>query len=212
MSSFYSREELLHLGLQEYGENVLISRKASLYNVSDIRIGSHVRIDDFVILSGKITIHNFVHIGAFSVLIGGNEGIEIQDFTGVSLGCKILSSSDDFSGNTLSNPMIPKEFKNVQSVKITLQKHALLGSGSVVLPNSGGLAQGVSVGALSLVTRPTKPFGIYFGNPAKRILEREKNLLVLEKQFLAKLDSINLTQDTINTRVANNLRGGGGND
>ena len=31
MNSFYSSEELKNLGLKSYGENVLISRKASLY-------------------------------------------------------------------------------------------------------------------------------------------------------------------------------------
>ncbi|WP_444979503.1 acyltransferase, partial [Helicobacter cinaedi] len=69
----------------------------------------------------------------------------------------------------------------------------IVGAGSVILPSSKGLSEGVSVGALSLVVRPTKPFGIYFGNPAKRILERSKNILTLEKEFLKSLKSEFLT-------------------
>ena len=54
MNSFYSPEELKSLELKEYGENVLISRKCSIYGAENIRLGSHVRIDDFCVLSGKV--------------------------------------------------------------------------------------------------------------------------------------------------------------
>ena len=46
--SFYSAEELQTLGLASFGEDVRISRKASIYNPGRISIGNHVRIDDFV--------------------------------------------------------------------------------------------------------------------------------------------------------------------
>jgi len=54
MNSFYTEDELKEIGLKSYGHNVLISRKANLYSVSEISIGNNVRIDDFCILSGKI--------------------------------------------------------------------------------------------------------------------------------------------------------------
>ena len=53
-TSFYSREELLDLGLKSVGENVRISRKVSIYGAEQISIGDNVRIDDFCILSGII--------------------------------------------------------------------------------------------------------------------------------------------------------------
>jgi len=46
-TSFYSQSELKSLGLKAYGRNVLISKKASFYNPSQISLGHHVRIDDF---------------------------------------------------------------------------------------------------------------------------------------------------------------------
>ncbi|MDR2409353.1 MAG: acyltransferase, partial [Bacteroidales bacterium] len=54
MNSFFSKEELKDIGFKSVGDNVLISRKASFYSVSNISIGSNVRIDDFCILSGNI--------------------------------------------------------------------------------------------------------------------------------------------------------------
>ena len=56
LDSFYTRYELNQLELASFGENVLISRKVSIYGAERIRIGDNVRIDDFCILSGKITL------------------------------------------------------------------------------------------------------------------------------------------------------------
>ena len=183
-TGYYSYEELKNIGVELSGDNIQISNKISLYNAEKIKIGNNVRIDDFVILIGPIEIGNYIHIGAGSILTGGDQGIVVEDFVGISSGCKIFSVSDDYSGDSLTNPTIPKIFKNILCNKIVLGKHSLIGSNSVILPSSGGLAQGVSVGALSLVKRPTTPFGIYFGCPAKRIGNRSQEVLRLEKEFL----------------------------
>ena len=55
-TSFYTNDELLDLGFQCVGSHVLISRKASLYGTKGMQIGDNVRIDDFCILSGEITL------------------------------------------------------------------------------------------------------------------------------------------------------------
>lgn len=62
MGNFLSESELKDLGLKEYGENVLIGRHAVLYNPEFLSIGSHVRIDDFTVISGKVTLGNYIHI------------------------------------------------------------------------------------------------------------------------------------------------------
>ncbi|EAO54015.1 O-acetyltransferase (cell wall biosynthesis) [Bacillus thuringiensis serovar israelensis ATCC 35646] len=73
MNSFYSQEELKKIGFLSVGKNVLISKKASIYNPGAISIGNHVRIDDFCILSGKITIGSYSHISAvYSVIWRGS--------------------------------------------------------------------------------------------------------------------------------------------
>jgi len=37
---------------------------------------------------------------------------------------------------------------------------------------------------MTLIHKSTTPWGVYVGNPARRIKERKKDLLVLEAQFL----------------------------
>ena len=80
MNSFYCAEELSEMGFKRVGENVLLSRKASIYSPTKISIGSNVRIDDFCILSGNITIGSNVHISAYTALFGGGE-IIIEDYS-----------------------------------------------------------------------------------------------------------------------------------
>ena len=46
--AIYTRDELQELGFSNVGENVKISKKASIYGASRISIGDNVRIDDFL--------------------------------------------------------------------------------------------------------------------------------------------------------------------
>ena len=48
------------------------------------------------------------------------------------------------------------------------------------------LEEGTSIGSMSLVLKSTKPWGIYIGNPSKRLKDRKKDLLKFEKQYLEK--------------------------
>ncbi|MGL5025069.1 MAG: acyltransferase, partial [Shewanella oncorhynchi] len=168
--AFLTKQQLNEMGFAALGCNVLISDKASIYGSSRIKIGSNVRIDDFCVLSageGGIEIGNYVHIAVFALLIGAGK-IIVSDFSGVSSRVSIYSSNDDYSGNFLTNPMVPAEYTNVTHAEVYLGKHVIIGSGSVVLPGVT-LHEGVAVGSLSLVTKDCEAFGVYIGVPAKKI-------------------------------------------
>jgi dTDP-4-amino-4,6-dideoxy-D-glucose acyltransferase len=186
--SMLNQEELSALGFKSVGKNVRISNKASFYNCANIEIGDSVRIDDFCVLSagsGGIKLGSYIHIGVFSSLIG-SEKIEINDFCNISSRVSIYSSSDDYSGSSMTNPMIPEGFKVIFSASVILEKHVLIGSSSVVLPGVH-LSQGVAIGAMSLVKDSYSEFSMVAGIPAKKIKDRRKNLLKLEEEFLNKI-------------------------
>ena len=183
LDSFYSSYELNELGLASFGENVLISHKVSIYGAEKISIGNNVRIDDFCILSGKITIGDYIHIAAYTALYGGDKGIIIQDFANLSSRTSIYSISDDYSGETMTNPMIPDKFKNIQSEEVIIERHVIIGSGCVVLPGVV-LKEGSSFGAMTLVNRSSESWSINAGIPFKKIKNRRKELLKLEEIFL----------------------------
>ncbi|PRX35681.1 galactoside O-acetyltransferase [Orenia metallireducens] len=189
MNSFYTREELEQVGFKSLGSNVLISRKASIYTPDQISIGNNVRIDDFSILSGELTIGNYIHVAAFCGLFG-KYGIELKDFSGLSSRVTIYSATDDYSGRTLTNPMIPKEYKKIKAGKVVLEKHTIVGASSIILPKVV-VREGTSIGAMSLVNKSTEEWKVYFGIPAKILKSRKKNLLDLEKTFLNSQGDIN---------------------
>ncbi len=190
MNSFFSREELYKLGLKNFGDNVLISKKASIYNADNISIGSNVRIDDFCILSGNIKIGSYVHISAYVGLFAGNDGIEINDFVAISSRCVIYAISDDYSGNSMTNPMVDDKYRNVYGGKVILEKHSILGTGTTVLPNVR-VKIGTAIGACSLINNDCDEWSIYVGCPAVKIKNRSKKILELEKQmFIDKLENI----------------------
>ncbi|MEE0264470.1 MAG: acyltransferase [Acutalibacteraceae bacterium] len=182
MNSFLSRDELNQLGFKSLGSNVMISRNASIYGAANISIGNNVRIDDFCILSGNIVIGDYVHIAACCCLFGGKSGIEMKDFTGISSRSAVYADSDDYSGAALTNPTVPDEYRNVTGGKVVFEKHALVGTGSTILPNVS-LGEGVSVGSMSLVNKSLEPWGIYVGIPCHFVKERSKNLLELETKM-----------------------------
>lgn len=178
------REVAEQMGFASIGENVQISDRASFYNISKISLGNNVRIDDFCVLSagiGGISIGNHIHIAVFSSLIGAGK-ITLSDFCNISSRVSIYSSNDDYSGSAMSNPTLPSQYTGVTDADVLLCKHVIVGCGCVILPGVT-LEEGVAIGALSLVTKDCEAFGIYAGNPARRIKERKRDLLELEKAF-----------------------------
>lgn len=183
MDNFLSREELMALGLKEVGEDVLIGRHAVLYTPERLSIGSHVRIDDFTVISGTVTLKNYIHISQFCGLYGGDKGIVMEDFSGLSSKCSIYAVSDDYTGASMTNPMIPSEYKpGAVSSPVLIGRHAIIGCNSVVLPGVK-VAEGTAVGSMSLCNKSTEEWSIYVGIPARRKGERKREILELEKKF-----------------------------
>ena len=185
-----TRSEIESMGFASVGDNVHLSRKASYYNCANIVIGNNVRIDDFCVISagvGGINIGNYIHIAVYGVLIGAGK-ITLHDFSGLSSRVSIYSSSDDYSGENMTNPMVSDEFTSVTHADVTIGRHVIIGAGSVVLPGVT-LEEGVAIGALSLVAKSCSRFGIYSGVPVKRIRERKQNILRLELKLIEQLNN-----------------------
>ena len=181
--AYLSASALENMGFKYLGKNVLVSDKASIYNADQIEIGDNSRIDDFCVISGSVKIGQFNHFTAMCLVAGGQPGIFFEDFCTLAYGVKVFSQSDDYSGGTLTNSLIPKKFKNETYENVYLCKHVIVGAGSIIMPGVN-VAEGCSIGAMALVNRSTEPWGIYVGSPAIRLRERKKDMLKLEQEFL----------------------------
>jgi galactoside O-acetyltransferase len=114
---------------------------------------------------------------------GGTEGIRFDDFSGLAYGCHVFSQSDDYTGLALTNPTVPAEFKKEKKEKVIIGKHCIVGTCSLIFPGVV-MSEGCSLGAMSMLTKSTEPWAIYFGIPAKKIKSRKKDLLKLERLYL----------------------------
>lgn len=181
---FLSPKQLEMMGFKSLGKNVKISTKASIYNANLIDIGDHSRIDDFCVISGKVSIGRNVHIAVFCNVAGGEKGIRFDDFAGLAYGCHVFTQSDNYEGDALTNPTVPDEYKQEIKKAIVIGRHCIVGTNSLVLPGVV-LAQGTSIGAHSMVTKSTEEWSIYYGTPARRIKARKKTLLEMEAKYLS---------------------------
>lgn len=182
---FYSEKELETLSFNRIGKNCKISKKTSFYGASRISLGDDVRIDDFCVISagsGGISLGNNVHIAVQVSIIGAAE-IVLEDFCGLSSKVCLYSSNDDYSGDYMTGPTLPKKFTNVLSKKVWLKKHVVVGCGSVILPGVT-IGECTAVGSLSLVNTSLDENIIACGVPAKKVKSRSTKLKSIEEKFL----------------------------
>ncbi len=178
MEGYYSELELKELGFKSLGDNVLISKKVSVYGACNMSIGNNVRIDDYVLLIGNIDIHNYIHIGAFCGLHASQGGrIVFEDFSGISSNVNIYASSDSFDGEyCTARPGLPDECIKTVCSEVCLGKYSQIGTGATLLPG-GCLGEGTAVGAMSLVNTKLEPWSIYAGVPCRRLRARSQNMI-----------------------------------
>lgn len=183
---YYNEHDLKMAGFKAIGHNVQIAKNCTIIGLENIEIGNNVRIDGYcsIIASGNgwLKLGSYIHIGSYCFLSAG-DGICMGDFSGLSQGVRIYSRTDDYSGKHLTNPTVPHRYTGITRGAVTLGRHVIVGSGSVILPKVM-IGEGSSVGALSLVNKSLESWGVYFGCPAKRLNERSKRLLELEAELM----------------------------
>ena len=154
------------------GKDVMIYPLAKIIGEESSTIGDSVIIDDFVLLSAgrRCVLGSFVHIAAFTSIVGGGEFI-MEDFCGLSGGIRVYTGNEDYSGGGLTNPAVPPPYRKPIRSFVCLQKHAIVGANSVILPGVT-IGTGAVVGATSLVKSDCDPWTIYVGSPARPIGKR----------------------------------------
>ena len=93
--AYLTEKELSEMGFKSLGKNVRVSNKASIYSAENIEIGDNSRVDDFCVISGRVVIGRNVHVAVFCNVAGGEQGVFMEDFSGLAYGCHVFSQSDD---------------------------------------------------------------------------------------------------------------------
>lgn len=181
--AYLSEDALRGMGFAELGRNVKISDKAAIYGADQMRIGDNSRIDDFCVVSGNVQMQRNSHLSPFCLVNGGTAGVSIGEFTGLSYGVKVFAHSDDYSGEALIGPTVPREYTKVYAAFTDIGRHVVIGAGSIVSAGAS-IGDGCAIGAATLVLKPLPAWGVYIGIPARKLHDRKRDLLKLEEKYL----------------------------
>ncbi len=183
---YYDSDDLLRFGFGAVGKNVRVSKDCMIVGLSRIFLGDDIRIDSGVSViatTGCLRLAGMNHIGGGCHLAVAAD-LTIGPHSGFSQGVKVYTSTDDYGGNWLAGPLVPPEYRNYRTRPITIGRYCVFGAGTVILPGCSA-ADGVAVGALSLVTKPLAEWTLYHGNPARRIRNRGRNAIALAERLAA---------------------------
>jgi acetyltransferase-like isoleucine patch superfamily enzyme len=122
------------------------------------------------------------HIAAAAHVFGDGRRVTSEDSTGISSHMAISSAADDYSSVTMSNPTVPARYTKIGKGPVVLRKPALIGLGSAVMLNVE-LAEGSAVGALTFVSTSVPAFCNVSGNPTRRVSNRKRTMLQLEREY-----------------------------
>lgn len=170
--------------LKACGKNVIIGKTVRIRYPELVEIGDNVIIDDFTYISTALKLHSNVHISSGCKIIGGRKSfVEMKEFSTLAPNVVLSAGSDDYISG-IATPMVPMEFKgNAIIGKIILNKHCIVGAGSVVLPNVT-FEEGACVGALSLVNKSIGEYLLFAGIPARLIKQRNREeIIILENKL-----------------------------
>lgn len=158
------------------GIDVIIDSDIVIKQNDTAVVGNHVAIDKGFYCTTQLIVGDYVHISPYCTVVGGKYGKFImEDFTGLSAGCRIVCCGDDYSSGHLMNPTVPLQYRSVNNNHVIMEKFSCLGTNCIVLPGVT-ISEGSVVGANSLVTKTTEPWTVYVGSPAKPIKIRPREL------------------------------------
>lgn len=164
--------------LASVGEDVFISRNVEIRRPHLVTVGSHVAIDTGFYCTTRTYVGSYCHIAPYVTVVGGEDGLfQMGDFCTVAAGSRIVCVGDEHLGKGLVGPTIPQPYKDkLISAPVIMRPFSSLGTNAVVLPGVT-INEGSVVGAMSLVTKDTEPWTIYYGVPAKPVKARRSDLM-----------------------------------
>jgi acetyltransferase-like isoleucine patch superfamily enzyme len=179
-SRYLDEHELSERGIADVGDNVRVSEHATIVGLSNVSLGSNIRIDSHVVIlskRGKFVVGDNVHIEP-SASIVTHFGVFIGDYCTISHGVRLYTASADYSGEYFTNVFPDEKYQVPKAGQIILKDHVIIGGNSVVMP-SVTLHEGSAIGALSFVRQSVDGWSIYGGNPLRRIGDRSQKVKVL---------------------------------
>lgn len=170
--------------LKKCGKGVMIYPLAKVVNPHLVEIGDHSRLVDYVFIHPGlgVTIGRYTDIQQFTSIWAGGE-THIGSYVNVGPGTTFLSGKVLYQKGGFMTSVVPVEFQGFDYSTIMLDDHVYIGANCTIMLDVH-IGQGAVVGANSFVNKDLEAWGVYAGSPARKIGERPRDVLELEKKFL----------------------------
>lgn len=178
---FFNRADL-----KKCGDNVIIGQTVRIRHPEQVEIGDNCIIDDFTLISGRVDLGDYVHIGSSCSLQAGTAGISIDSFSALGAGVRIFAVSSDFIRCAFDSACYPRDLVyGAIEKQVTISEHNQIGANSVVLPGVS-LPTGFACAALSKIegNRFYKPWTLVQQNPAFECRRIHKDKLIASTKNL----------------------------
>lgn len=136
----------------------------------------HLYVDSRVTLTkahinknSQLHIGKELHIGK-DVYIDFSGGIKIDNYVSISEGAKIYTHNHNIHDGHKNWRKNGITFSSLQ-----IGKYTWISANVIILPSVNIIGEGAVIAAGSVLTKNATPYGIYAGNPAKKIGERRIN-------------------------------------
>lgn len=159
--------------LKYCGVNVRIFPMAKIAVPQVVELGDNCKIRDFAfIFAGKgVKIGEYTDFQPHCVIWGGGETI-IGNRVSTGPGTVFLSQTYSHAPGLKMVDGMPENQSAIIGGRLVIEDDVYIGARCVIMPVTIG--EGAVIGAGSMVTKDCDPWGIYVGNPARKVGEREK--------------------------------------
>ena len=180
ISGCYLRALYYKPKMRKMGKNVIIDQGVNIFYPKNMELSDYVYIDKYVTIASKETkIGRRVHIAPYTFITGGGNCI-IEDFAGIANNCSIITSTvTSKEGIRLSGPMIPESQTDIIRGEVIIKKDAFIGTKATIFTNVT-VSEGSVIGAGTIITKTTEPWGVYISEGGKAKLLRKRKIISLE--------------------------------
>jgi len=182
LEAIIKKKLLTSFNYLKFGKNIIVDPSARISPKAIIKVeygGSitiaNCAVDEFVIIKsygGNIKIEENCSIGPFCVLYG-HGGLYIGKHVGIAAHCVIIPSNHNFA--EMNRDILDQ---GETSRGIIIEDDVWIGSGVKIL-DGVCIRKGCVIGAGTVVTKSTEPYGVYVGVPSRKIHSRfEPNIKI----------------------------------
>jgi acetyltransferase-like isoleucine patch superfamily enzyme len=150
-------------------------------------VGRYSIVDDYCYFSTRVEVGDFSHIAAGCSVGGGSEHLfRLGDYSSLSMGVRILCSSNDFVNDVIH--IAPAELGDLgHGIRgdVILERLTGVGANSVVMPDNH-VPEGTAIGALSFVPPrfDFEPWSVYAGCPVRLVNRRNRDSVLRQREAI----------------------------